>query len=114
VIRVGREQPVQGRRSASGQPGHEDRAIDGNGGILGAGAPRGLGQQAGRQRGAQADASDLAAERGQVGVARVRFQDHGQAVAVIVGAEVRQPGQPGGGLVQVLDGPDVDAIGAGH
>ena len=104
VRRVGGEQPVQRGRAGPGQPDDEDRPLDAPPGVLRVPGPRRLAGQPGRQRAAQQGPGHPDALGGQPGVAGVGLQQHGEAVAVVVVAEVRQPGERGGRRVQVRGG----------
>jgi hypothetical protein len=109
VGRVGREQAVQCGRAGPGEPGDEDRLVDADPGVPGMARPPRLAEQPGHQRAAQERPVHLGAQFGQAGVAGAGLQQHGQAVVVVVGAEIRQPGDPGGRSVQVLRGADAAA-----
>ncbi len=112
VRRVGRQQPVQRGRAGAGQPGDEDGTIEAGLRVFGVRLPRCLTEQPGHQRAAQEDPLQLPAQRGQARVPGVGVQQHGEAVAVGVGAELRQAGEPGGRGVQVLDRADAVPLGA--
>ena len=107
VGRVGREQAVQRGGAGPGQPGDEDRPFDADPGVAGVARPSRLAEQPGHQRAAQEGPVHLRAQFGQARVAGAGLQEHGQAVAVVVGAEVSQPGDLGGRRVQVLRGADL-------
>ncbi len=112
VRRIRGEQPVQRGRAGPGQPDHEHRPLDRHAVVFRVPGPRRLAGQPGRQRAAQQRTGHPDALGGQPGVAGVGLQQHGEAVAVVVIAEVRQPGKGGGCRVQVRR--STDALAAAH
>ena len=98
---VGHEQPVQRGRAGPGEPGDEDGTLDGHLGVFRMPGPRRLAEQPGRQGAAQQGPGHPQARGGQAGVAVVGLQQDVQAVAVVIRPEIRQPGQPRRGRVQV-------------
>ncbi len=68
--------------------------------------PRGLAEQPGGERAAQHAPAHLPAQRGQVRVPGVGIEQHLEAVGVVVGAEVGQPGDPAGRHMQICDRAD--------
>jgi hypothetical protein len=106
VGRVGREQAVQRGGPGPGEPGDEDRPLDADPGVSGVASPRRLAEQPGHQRAAQEGPEHLGAQFGQAGLTGAGVQQHGEAVPVVIGAEVRQPGDPGGRRMQVPGGTD--------
>ena len=82
-------------------------------GVLGVLGEGGLAEQPRDQRAPQLGSLDLQAERRQLLVAGVGLEQHLQRLDVLVRAEVGQPGDPAGRLVQVVDGADRRALANG-
>src|SRR5215468_4665904 len=110
IGRIGGEQPVQGGRAGAGEPGDKDRPLDADVRVLGMLGPGRLAEQPGDQRTAQQRPGHPGSLGGQARVAGVGVQQDREAVAVVAGAEIRQPGDLGGRRVQVIGGPDPVAL----
>ena len=106
VRRVRGEQPVQRGGAGPGQPDDEDRPLDADICVSGIVRPPGLAGQPGRQRAADQRSRHPDALGGQPGVPGIGLKQHGQAVAVVVLAEVRETGERGGRRVQFRRGAD--------
>ena len=107
VRRVGGEQAVQRGRAGPGEPGDEDRPLDGDPCVFGVARPSRLADQPGDQRATQEGPEHPRAEFRQAGVAGAGVEQHSEAVAVVAGAEVGQSGDLGGRGVQVFGRADL-------